>query len=566
MSYHEQLNHYLKEYQITVKELAEASGISVSSVSRYRQGKSRPEPEASQKLTEGLLALISAQDIVLTPAQAEEIRLALSVRQAVFSCARFDMLLQTMHIQLKDLAGFVQFMPSYLSKIRTGQRKPADPQRFLDGICSYFQQMHNTNADLQHLRELTGCTGFEDLRQALEQWLVGGSAHQTAGVEDLLRQLDLFDLNDYTTRTHLDALDIPLPQKLPEMHEDYFGIERLRQSHLDFFRLTLQSESIAPIFMHDDMPIEQLAQDSEWVQAWMTAILSCLKKGLTFRVIHNVDRPVSEMFIGLKTWVPLYMTGRIEPYYFPSAAAGVYSHMNFISGAACLSGEGVSGFEADTWYELDTTPDKVRVSQKKALSLLRKAMPLMEIYNAEKAPLYQQSVRERLSEKGELLILHPSLPLHAMPDALLTELLERHQVPPERAERIMKIAAEQQTEFEQYVASDTVNEIIPELTEAQFTVHPLRLSLSDDFYEMPLTYTYQEYCRHLEELRNIRHPRYRLLLREEPVFRNIRIALKRGKWAVFTKAQTPVIHFVIRNPKLLYAVQDYVRDVMNGDV
>ena len=50
------------------------------------------------------------------------------------------------------------------------------------------------------------------------------------------------------------------------------------------------------------------------------------------------------------------------------------------------------------------------------------------------------------------------------------------------------------------------------------------------------------------------------------MFRNIRIALKRGKWAVFTKAQTPVIHFVIRNPKLLYAVQDYVRDVMNGDV
>ena len=153
-----------------------------------------------------------------------------------------------------------------------------------------------------------------------------------------------------------------------------------------------------------------------------------------------------------------------------------------------------------------------------------------------------------------------------MPDGLLTELLERHRVPPEQAERIVKIAAEQQTEFEQYVASDTVTEIIPELTEAQFTVHPLRLSLSDDFCEMPLTYTYQEYCRHLEELRNIRHPRYRLLLREEPVFRNIRIALKRGKWAVFTKAQTPVIHFVIRNPKLLYAVQDYVRDVMNEDM
>ncbi len=566
MSYHEQMNRYLKEYQITVKELAEVSGISVSSVSRYRQGKCRPEPEASRKLTEGLLTLISAQGIELAPAQAEEIRLALSVRQAVFSCVRFDMLLQTMQIQLKDLAGFVQFMPSYLSKIRTGQRKPADPQRFLDGLCSYFKQMRNTDEDLHRLRELTGCTGFEDLHQALEQWLLGGSVQQTTGVENLLRQLDMFDLNDYTIRTHFDALDIPLPQKIPEIHEDFFGLERLRQSHLDFFRLTLQSESTAPIFMHDDMPIEQLAQDPEWVQAWMTAILCCLKKGLTFRVIHNVDRPVSEMFIGLKTWVPLYMTGQIEPYYFPSGNAGVYSHMNFISGAACLSGEGVAGNESETWYELDTTPDKVRISQKKANALLKKAMPLMEIYNAAKASLYQQSLSERLSENGELLILHSSLPLHSMPDGLLTGLLERHKILPEQAERIMNVAAEQRSAFERYIASDTVTEVLPELTEAQFTVHPLRLSLSDDFCEIPLTYTYKEYCRHLEELRNIRHPRYRLLLREEPIFRNIRIVLKHGKWAVFTKAQTPVMHFVIRNPKLLYAVQDYVRDVMNEDV
>lgn len=566
MLYHEQLNRCLQEYRITAKELAEASGISVASVSRYRQGKCRPEPEASRKLAEGLLTLISARGIELTPAQAEEIRQMLSVRRPVFSCTRFDLLLQTMHIQLKDLAGFVQFMPSYLSKIHTGQRSPADPKRFLSGLCSCLQQMHSSDSDLQRLCELTGCTGLTDLQPALERWLLGGASQQSEGVGSLLHQLDLFDPNEYMSRTHFDALDVPPPQPVPESHTDYFGISQMRQSHLDFFRMTMLSESEAPIFMHDDMPIEQLVQDPEWVQAWMTAILCCLKKGLTFRVIHNVDRPVGEMLIGLKTWVPLYMTGQIEPYYFPSAVTEVYSHMNFISGAACLCGEGVSGREADTWYELDTAAVKVDAAQKKAAALLRKAMPLMEIYNSEKAALYQQSVRERLAEKGELLILHPSLPLHSIPDGLLVKILERNHVPPEQAERIMRIAVKQQSEFERFIASDTVTEVMPELTEAQFTVHPLRLYLADEFCEASLTYSYQEYCLHLEELLNIRHPRYRLLLRAEAGFRNIRIVLKRGKWAVFTKSQTPVMHFVIRNPKLLYAVQDYVRGIMHEDM
>lgn len=566
MLYHEQLNRCLAEYRITARKLAEASGVSVASVSRYRQGKCRPEPEASRRLTEALLTLISARGIELTPAQAEEIRQTFSVRRSVFSSVRFDLLLQTMHIPLKDLAGFVQFMPSYLSKIRTGQRSPADPQRFLGGLCSYFQQMRSTDADMRQLRALTGCTGMSDLHPALDRWLLGGASQQSGNVENLLHQLDLFDPNEYITRTHMEALDVPPPQPVPEVHSDYFGLLQMRQSHLDFFRMTLLSESSAPIFMHDDMPIGQLAEDPEWVQSWMTAILRCLKKGLTFRVIHNVDRPVSEMLIGLNAWIPLYMTGQIEPYYFPSADTGVYSHMNFISGAACLCGEGVTGCESETWYELDTAAVKVDAAQKKAAALLRKAMPLMEIYNAEKAALYQQSVHERLSENGELLILHPSLPLHSMPQNLLTEILNRHEIPPEQAERILRIAAGQQSEFERFIASDTVTEVLPELTEAQFTVHPLRLYLADDFCETPLTYTYREYCLHLEALRNIRHPRYRLLLREEAGFRNIRIVLKRGKWAVFTKAQTPVMHFVIRNPKLLYAVQNYVRGVMQEDM
>ncbi|MBR6419782.1 MAG: hypothetical protein IKS42_05585 [Oscillospiraceae bacterium] len=565
MIYHEALNQILKQYHITAKSLSEASGISPASLSRCRQGAKLPDPQKAAAITESILALIAAHGIELSPSRTEELREMLATQKTVFLWARFDTLLKTMQIPLKDLAEYVQFMPSYLSKIRTGKRSPGDPERFVRGISRYLTEMRSGAADLGILHGLTGCTGKEDLAYTTERWLLGNSAETPAKMLQFLRRLDGFDLNEYLTAARFDALEVPAVQPVPPLHTDYYGLERIRQSHLDFFRLTAQSESAAPVFMHADLPITDLAEDRAWITEWMRSIAVCLKKGLTLRVVHNVDRPLDEMHIGLEAWIPLYMTGQIEPYYFPETSAAVYSHVNFISGAAYLCAEGADGAPADTWHELDTTQIKVEAAQRKAAALLMKAQPLMEIYTASKAVLYQQTLTQRIKEKGALMILHPSLPLHSMPEGMLAEILRRNDVPRTQAERILAFAAVQQKGFLRALTADPVTEVIPELTEAQFTVHPLRLCLSDCFCELPLTYTYAEYCRHLEALRDLRHPRYRLLLREEPVFRSMQLSVKEGKWAVFSKTNSPVTHFVIRHPKMLSAVQSFVRSVLTGE-
>ena len=125
--------------------------------------------------------------------------------------------------------------------------------------------------------------------------------------------------------------------------------------------------------MHDDMPIEQLAQDSEWVQAWMTAILSCLKKGLTFRVIHNVDRPFHEMMLGFEAYIPMYMTGQISPYYFPSSQSNVFNHFLKVSGAAALEGCAIAGKQSDGKYVLYRSKEDLRHYRRRAQDMLNKA-------------------------------------------------------------------------------------------------------------------------------------------------------------------------------------------------
>ena len=39
------------------------------------------------------------------------------------------------------------------------------------------------------------------------------------------------------------------------------------------------------------------------------------EKRLDIHIIHDVERPMKDMMLGLENWIPLYMTGQIFPYY-----------------------------------------------------------------------------------------------------------------------------------------------------------------------------------------------------------------------------------------------------------
>ena len=49
----------------------------------------------------------------------------------------------------------------------------------------------------------------------------------------------------------------------------------------------------------------------------MQSIAMMIMKGVNIHMIHDVDRPAEEMWIGLMSWIPLHMTGKVTSF-FPS--------------------------------------------------------------------------------------------------------------------------------------------------------------------------------------------------------------------------------------------------------
>ena len=167
---------------------------------------------------------------------------------------------------------------------------------------------------------------------------------------------------------------------------------------LDFFRATAISDSDERVLIYTDMPLTELAKDPDFPKQWMLGVADLLKKGLQVDMLHNVDRPFEELLLGLEVHIPMYMTGRITPYYLKESNTGPFRHLLEVSGSAALSGEAIAGHHAEGRYHLTFDPEELRYYHRRAKALMEKAAPLMDIYMEDDEAAYWRFREEEAAQ------------------------------------------------------------------------------------------------------------------------------------------------------------------------
>ena len=142
MTFPELLNEYLRRLHCTAGELAEASGLTQASLSRYRNGQRVPDAAVLKKLAAGIVSLAEQQertDFDFHPvfSQLKETIGFVETDPAQFS-SQFAALVDTIPINLNELAKSMGYDPSYLSRIKKGQRMPADVIKFTERLSSFL--------------------------------------------------------------------------------------------------------------------------------------------------------------------------------------------------------------------------------------------------------------------------------------------------------------------------------------------------------------------------------------------------------------------------------------------
>lgn len=580
MKFSEKLNDYIEQLSCTGKDICNLSGISAASFSRYRNGER--VPELGTKPFEDLCCALAQISV-----QKGELQItADSVKKAFVSCddfvstdkellrKNFNTLLSALNVNLTQLCQYTNYDASAVFRIRNGSRKPGDAERFASAVASFVTRTMQMPSEIAAVAELIGCDIDEiydlSVRYAkIKSWLLKQPVQKAEdnSVSTFLSKLDDFDLNEYIKVIKFDELKVPsVPFQIPSS-KTYFGIKEMMESELDFLKSTVLSKSSAPVIMYSDMPMKEMAKDPEFPKKWMFGMAMMLKKGLHLHQIHNLDRSFDEMMLGLESWIPMYMTGQISPYYFKNAPNDVFLHFLKVSGIAALSGEAVAGYHADGKYYLTKVKREVEYYRKRAEEMLKNAYPLMEIYRSERKNELNAFLLADIKTAGKRRSILSSLPLYTISSKLLDRILTRNNIDAELKEKITEYAKTQRQRIKIILENERIEDEIPDFVQENFTKSPPMLELSGIFCEEDIPYNEEEYTAHLKESMAFaeQNPNYTLKCSTAHAFHNLKIIIHEGQWVMVSKGKTPAIHFVIRHPKLRSAIECFIPPITEDE-
>ena len=155
MTFQNQLNDYILQARCSSKELATASGLSEGTISRYRNGYRVPGVASEQvtALAAGLYSILSAVD-----AQISEEHILATLRDSIGNglVISYDVyiqnlkrLLRSFEISNNELGRKLNYDPSYISRILSGQRRPGDIPPSLAEFLGCDEQTISTPDGLQ---------------------------------------------------------------------------------------------------------------------------------------------------------------------------------------------------------------------------------------------------------------------------------------------------------------------------------------------------------------------------------------------------------------------------------
>ena len=569
MKFNEVLNGYLKELNCSSKKLSTEAGLSQSVISRYRSGERTPVKESEQmnKLTTALFNI--AQENGQKKCTLDKIKNDFNATLpnnnfdfATFS-SNLNTLITSLNINTHEMSKYIVFDASHISRIRYGKARPSNPMEFSNKICSYIFSRYKNPEDISNLQTIIGCKKSDlsnsKFYNTLFAWLTSEATPIKSQASDFLYNLDSFNLDDYIKVIKFNELKVPSIPFYKVKTKHYYGLEEMKEGELNFFKATVLSKSKEDIFMCSDMPMEDMAVDTVFAKKWMFAIAMCLKKGHHLNIIHNLDRPFKEMMLGLESWIPIYMTGQISPYYLKDNKNNIYNHLNYVSGTVALTGECIKGYHNKGMYYLTTNKNEIKYYKEKSDLLLKKAKPLMEIYRENNSKEYELFLRKDENILCDRTRYLSSLPLFTISDELLIKILKRSKLTTSDIDKIIKYKNSEVKYMNNITKNSKVNDYTYIIKENEFEKDTPSLLLNNLFYNKKINYTYKEYMEHLKLTKSYAKNKknYDINYVKEKTFKNITISSLKNNYVIISKSSNPTIHFVIKHPKLVESIENF---------
>ncbi|MDO4413535.1 MAG: helix-turn-helix domain-containing protein [Erysipelotrichaceae bacterium] len=167
----------LKRLGCSRKDLADATGLSRASISRYCNSQRLPRSEGRslRQLIDGIVILADKLQADDLDRETVEDLLRVTDKKDDFETIRnnFNLLTSELDVNYHKLAGYLNYDPSFLSRIRSGSRRPYDVEHFVNGVGEYAAERCANPAFRKKLCALIGIRGNKSINisEEVSKWL-----------------------------------------------------------------------------------------------------------------------------------------------------------------------------------------------------------------------------------------------------------------------------------------------------------------------------------------------------------------------------------------------------------
>ena len=256
---------------------------------------------------------------------------------------KLDYIMTLTHTKNSELAKALNFDPSYISRMRTGKRGVPNHHPFIEPAARFFAHRITEDHQKASLSEmlLSGDSWPEDpdtARLLIAAWLNDNTPAYRDTLSRLMQKLSQPELS-LKTFSSPDP-EVPSQGTRPAQHPAepvhrepvsfFYGKEGKRAAFLSMMDHVLSREDPGTLLLHSEEKMDWISDNNFFSSKWIRALTHFVEKGGTIRVIHTINRNFSEMLNAIESWLPLYITGHVEPWYCPHLRDGIIHRSMFV--------------------------------------------------------------------------------------------------------------------------------------------------------------------------------------------------------------------------------------------
>lgn len=464
------------------------------------------------------------------------------------------------------LAKHISMDASYISRLRTGDRIPAKKAEYIQSMARYFAKQCKEETQKEALLAALNTSVPEAHSAKAEDliylWLSSAGRDISKPVGFFLDQLsNLHKMPASKKENHEKRQRKPRPNST----EIFYGNDGKRLAVLQFMQDILNRDTQETLLLFSEENQDWLTEKRDFTIRWANLLRRVIERGNKVKIIHNISRNLDEMLTAIAEWLPIYMTGMVEPYYYPKTRDGVFQRTLFIApGQEALLSTSVSGRTTASANYLVRDTAAVNAAVAEFNDYFELCRPLLSLYPANKRARYLQAFDAFIGEKAETIIKTAAPSIMTLPERALAS-AGRSFPAADLAAAILGIRKTAE-KFESHLQEHRFHELLqlPDIDDIRAGRLPMPTA---EFLDSEVYYTAESYRQHLENVVALlkRHKNYHIYLQNEQDSDSIFICVKEDIGVIVSKRTVPAIVFELRESRLTAAFWDYLCSFIGRD-